>query len=149
MIACLRVTESTASILCGCICLNPLCTLTAITWCDEATRRSPLLQFLKVEREGKLWSSTQGSHLFCPLALINLGPKRVDWLHRRHHPRASIDCAVFPFRFVKNALAPLSQPHWTSRSPSTAPPSEQDTHYLFVTPSLEGEEHKSIEPVCK
>lgn len=33
-------------------------------WGDWVTRRSLILQFLKVERKGKLWSSTQGSHLF-------------------------------------------------------------------------------------
>lgn len=38
---------------------------------------------------------------------------------------------------------------WTSRSLSTAPASEQDTRYLFITPSLEGEKHKSIQPLCE
>lgn len=38
---------------------------------------------------------------------------------------------------------------WTSRSPSMAPAYEQDTRYLFITPSLEEEKHKSIQPLSE
>lgn len=67
--------------------------------------------FLDEKRGEKVRNSNSRLPSFWTHTIINLGPKRADRLHHRHHPWATIDCNVFPFQFFINVLAPSSQPH--------------------------------------
>lgn len=101
------------------------------------TCRSPILHFLRAENRRKkvINSDSRLPSFFSKRALINLGPKSADRLQRRRRPRAAIDCGVFPFQFVINALAPSSPPApRTWRSPSRPPETRRalSVHNTFI-----------------
>lgn len=81
-----------------------------VWWGDWLTCRSLILHFFS------LWKQRKESYKLQLEAPIFWSARpHQSWVKEsrptppRHHPRATTDCNVFPFQFVKNVLAPSSQ----------------------------------------
>lgn len=118
-------------------------------WGDRVTFRSLMSHLFLSENTGKkVRNFNSRLPSFLRHALINLRAEESRLTPPPTSPLSRHWLQCFPLSIChKCTPSIIPTALWTSCSPSTAPASKPDTRYLFITPSLEGEEHKSIQPL--